>query len=93
MADANGWHFEIANTGKTDLDRLDAATRRRVLEKLVWFADNFQNSTPLPLGGRWRGFFKLRIGDWRVVYGVNNNTRRITVYAIDNRNKIYKRRV
>lgn len=92
MADSNGWRFEITDTGKTDLDKLDAATRRRVLEKFVWFADNFQNIIPLPLGGRWRGFFKLRVGDWRIVYGVNHDTRRITVHAIDNRNKIYKRR-
>lgn len=92
MADFDNWQFEITDTGKTDLDKLDAITRRQVLEKLRWFAANFQSLIPLPLGGRWRGFFKLRVGDWRIVYEVNHDIRRITVYAVGNRDEIYKRR-
>lgn len=92
MADLHNWQFDITDTGRTDLDQLGTVTRQRVLEKLRWFTDNFSNITPLPLGGRWRGFFKLRVGDWRIVYEVNYDTRRITVHGIDNRDKIYKRK-
>ncbi|MEK7201380.1 MAG: type II toxin-antitoxin system RelE/ParE family toxin [Patescibacteria group bacterium] len=92
MADLNNWQFEITETGKTDLERLDDVTRQRVLEKLEWFTENFQNITPLPLGGSWRGFFKLRVGDWRVVYKVDHDAHQVTVHVVDNRDGVYKRK-
>ena len=92
MADFNNWQFDITDIGRSDLERLDKEVKKQILEKLKWFTDNFQIVIPLPLGGHWRGFFKLRVGDWRIVYEVNHNARLITVHAIDNRDKIYKRR-
>lgn len=83
--------FNITNEGKADLERLDSTTRRKVLEKLKWFTENFENITPLPLHGKWRGFFKLRVEGWRIAYEVERDARVITVHAIDNRDKIYKR--
>jgi len=53
---------------------------------------NFDQITPLPLGDKWRGFFKLRIGDWRVVYEIEISKRLITIHYIDHRDKIYKRK-
>ena len=62
------WQVHISEEAELDFDRLDISIRRRVLEKIGWFRDNFDNITPLPLGGKWRGFFKLRVGDWRIIY-------------------------
>ena len=92
MANSSNWQFEITNSGKADLIRLDKKIQRRILEKLKWFTENFQNVTPLPLGGKWRGFFKLRVGDWRIIYEVDHETYCITVHIIDNRRRIYKRK-
>jgi len=88
----DNWKFSITDQGKTDLKSLDAKVRQRVLEKFQWFTENFKNLAPIPLGGSWSGFFKLRVGDWRIVYEVNYLECIITVHAIENRNKIYKRR-
>ncbi len=88
----NGWKFDITDQGKVDLQSLDSEVRQRVLEKLVWFTENFGNFAPIPLGGAWRGFFKLRVGDWRIVYEINYSKHVITVHAIDNRDKVYKKR-
>lgn len=86
------WKFDITDQGKTDLKSLDVEVRQRVLEKLKWFTENFSNLAPIPLGGKWRGFFKLRVGDWRIVYEINYSEHITTVHAIDNRDKIYKKR-
>lgn len=91
MLGMNGWRFDITDSGKQDLAKLDTAIQRHVLEKLKWFTENFQNITPFPLGNIWRGFFKLRVGDWRIVYDADHETKSITVHAIDNRDKVYKR--
>lgn len=92
MANSRNWQFEITNAGKADLVHLDKKIQRRILEKLKWFTENFQDVTPLPLGGQWRGFFKLRVGEWRIIYEVDYDNRSITVHVVDNRSRIYKRK-
>jgi len=86
------WHFEITDPGKDDLASLDSQTRRRILERLKWFSENFDHITPLPLGGEWRGFFKLRVGDWRIVYKPNYENHRVVIHRIGFRDKVYKRK-
>lgn len=85
------WHFIITKNAESDLVRLDRKTQRRVVEKLNWFVKHFEEVTPFPLNDPWKGFFKLRIGDWRVVYEVEDATCRIVIHLIDRRDKIYKR--
>lgn len=65
--------------------------RRRTYERLFWLAYHFDEITPLPLEATLKGFFKLRVGDWRIVYEVNDVDKEIVVHAIDRRDKIYKR--
>ena len=62
------WHFRITPEGEKDLDHLDKSIRKRVIEKLKWLTQSFDDVTPFPLGGQWRGFFKLRVNDWRIIY-------------------------
>ncbi len=57
------WQLVVTQEAEHDLDRLGSDVRSRVLQKIKWLEDNFDMITPLPLGGQWRGFFKLRIGE------------------------------
>ena len=50
-------------------------------------ADSVQRE---PLHGPLAGFFKKRVGDYRIVYRVDDKNRTITVYAIGNRKDIYR---
>ena len=84
------WRVNFTYEAEKDLERLDGIIRRRILDKLIWFRDNFDTITPLPLGGKWRGFFKLRAGDWRIIYEVEVKKFLVTIHCIDNRDKIYK---
>ncbi len=86
------WRFRITPEGEEDLDDLDKNFQKRVIEKLMWLAENFDKVTPLPLGGQWRGFFNSRVGDWRIIYEVDNENKEIIVHIIDRREKIYKRK-
>jgi len=86
------WLLDLAQEADDDLAQLHHVIRKRVIEKLGWLQDNFDMVTPLPLGNNWRGFFKLRIGDWRVIYKTDWDKNKITVVVIDHRTKIYKRR-
>lgn len=86
------WQVKVTSEAEADIERLDGAVRSRILTKLKWLRENFDNVVPVPLNKEWRGFLKLRIGDWRVIYEGELLTREIIIHAIDRRDKIYKRR-
>jgi mRNA interferase RelE/StbE len=59
-----------------DLERLTQAVRGRIVDKIGWLAENFDQITPQPLTANLSGFFKLRVGDYRVVYEFSAALRR-----------------
>jgi len=87
------WFVKFGPEAEDDLDKLDGVVRKRVLEKLEWLQNNFDNLTPATLGYNWHGFFKIRIGDWRAVYKIKQTENKIIIIAIGHRNKIYKRKL
>lgn len=85
------WLINFTKEAENDISLLDRNIRARVLEKIGWLRDNFETVNHLPLGYGWQGFFKLRVGDWRVIYEINYFDNEITVHCIDHRSKIYKK--
>jgi len=72
-----------------DFEHLDPQIAQRILRKIKWLSENYELLTPQPLKGEWKGKFKLRIGDYRVVYSVNEKEKRITIHMAGHRNDIY----
>ena len=70
---------------------LDRSVRREVIDRLERLVENFGGIIPLPLHGQWKGFFKLRVGDWRVVYKFDSSKKIVRVEIIDRRSRIYKK--
>ena len=77
---------------EADLARLDRLISQRVLKKLRWLAENFEVITPEPLTGEWQGVFKLRVGDYRVLYTFDTAAATVTVYFVKHRREVYKTR-
>lgn len=75
-----------------DLKRLDRTISSRIVEKTLWFSEHFTQQIPKPLAHRFKGFFKLRVGDWRVVYEIDRALGILIVHLIDHRHKIYERK-
>lgn len=73
-----------------DLSALDKTVALRITDKLTWLSENFESISPLPLSANYAGFYKLRIGDWRVIYDVDYNKQIITVHKVGHRREIYK---
>ena len=86
------YSIDFTSEAMRDLEKLDGSVRERILEKIKWFKESFENVIPLSLGGKWRGFFKLRVGDWRIVYNVDLGKNIITIHRIDHRTRVYKRK-
>jgi len=85
------WSLEFSRDAEQDLAKLDSQTRRRIIDKLDWFLENFDGIFPLVLTGEFKNFYKLRAGDWRIIYKISWQNRIIIVCYIDKRDKIYKK--
>ncbi len=72
------------------LSRADKPVAQRVTDRLTWLSENIENINPMPLKGDLSGLSKLRVGDWKIIYEVNNEGKSITVHQIGQRRDIYK---
>lgn len=75
-----------------DLRRLDRPTRQRILDKTQWLVEHADELPHEPLSGQWSGTYKLRVGDYRVVYDLDHEKKVLTVHAVGHRREIYKMR-
>ena len=55
-----------------DIENVDKLIARRILKRIAWLASNFEKVTAEPLAGEFKGMFKLRTGNWRVVYSIED---------------------
>jgi mRNA interferase RelE/StbE len=72
-----------------NLKRLDKSVAERILIKLEWLATNAAIMAHAPLTGQWSGFYRLRVGDYRVIYQMDRENLVIVVEVIGHRSKIY----
>ena len=72
-----------------DLDKISQDTRVRILKKIQWLSINFEKISPLPLTGQWSGFYKLRVGDYRVIYEFDIENQLIFIARVGHRREIY----
>jgi mRNA interferase RelE/StbE len=72
------------------LERHDKAVATRIVRRLRWLAENLDDINPEPLKGDLRGLYKLREGDYRIVYEIIRAERVIMVHLIGHRREIYK---
>ncbi len=84
------WEVQFTQEATDDLRRLDHAVAQRVLRRLRWLGDNFDSVTPDVLSGSLRGLFKLRVGNYRVVYSVDDTAYMLTVHLVGHRRSIYR---
>ena len=85
------YKVEFTRAAVNDLKKLDKIISQRILDKVHWMANNFEDIMPEILTTHFKGMFKLRVGDWRIIYTVNQKSKLITIYMIGHRREIYKR--
>ena len=81
--------LQFTDRALADLKRLDKPIARRILSKLEWLAANTAVIAHVPLSGDWSGFYRLRVGDYRVIYRLDRDNRLIVVDIIGHRSEVY----
>ncbi|MCK4316341.1 MAG: type II toxin-antitoxin system RelE/ParE family toxin [Anaerolineae bacterium] len=80
------FHPDVAK----DLKGLDRSIRQRVLDKIQWLLEHIEETQHKPLTAQWEGMYRVRVGDYRVIYEIDRKHRRIIIYAVGHRREIYK---
>ena len=65
--------IEFTTEALANQEKLTEAVQKRIYTKMYWLAENFAQITPIPLSANLAGFFKLRVGDYRVIYSFDDN--------------------
>ena len=77
---------------KSDLARLDKVMATRIVKRIQWLGDHLDDTVLLPLTGPWQSFYKLRVGDYRVLYRIERDVENATMVIefVRHRREIYK---
>ena len=83
------YSLEIKSSAQKELDALDDALFTRLDRKILALIDN-----PRPAGcKKLRGYtnqWRIRVGDWRVVYIIDDAAKLVTVTRIAHRREVYE---
>jgi len=84
------YQVRLLETAVRDLAKLDKPVARRIGKRLHWLAENFELIKPLPLIGNFTGLYKLRVGDYRVIYEVIPAENVLIIHLIGHRSDVYR---
>lgn len=85
------YRIEVAPAAVRQLRKLDPAARRRVQAAIELLADQPRPSGAKKLAGG-DGEWRVRTGEYRIVYEVQDDVLRVLVVAAGHRRDIYQRR-
>ena len=72
-----------------DLRALSATVRARVLARLEHLREEPMPRQAVKLAGG-EAWYRVRVGDYRIIYGVDTRARQITVHYIRHRRDVYR---
>lgn len=85
------YRIRILGAASQDLARLEKPIGHRIVQRINWLAANLEAIRLEALTGDLAGFYKLRVGDYRVIYEVLWDEETIVIHAIGHRREIYRR--
>jgi mRNA interferase RelE/StbE len=78
----------IKRSAEKDLDSLSAGIRKRIVEHILALEEQ-----PRPGGSRklkGREGYRLHVGNYRVLYSIDDQKRIVMIYAVGHRREVYR---
>ena len=82
------WTVKIEREAEKVLEKLDAQLQKRIVNKLRQLESNPREQGAIKLTGapKWR----IRVGDYRIIYDIQDSVLIVTVIKIGHRRDIYR---
>lgn len=84
------YRIRLLNDAIRELERLDKTVGRRVVKRVNWLAENLENVKLESLTGELSDFYKLRVGDYRVLYEILKDEKTIVIHKVGHRREVYR---
>jgi mRNA interferase RelE/StbE len=78
----------ITSHAERELRRLDRSTKNRILPVVLALADNPRPHSCLKVKAEER-LWRIRVGDWRVGYEIDDDTQVVRIMTIGHRREFY----
>ncbi len=84
--------IRILKAAIKDLDSLDKPVAKRIVARIQWLANHLDDANPKSLKGDLAGLYKLREGDYRIIYEVIRKEKTIIIHSIGHRREVYQKK-
>jgi len=81
---------EFTTQAEKGLGRIEKHIAQRILKKIRWLAESIELIHHQALSAQFEGAYKLRVGDYRVVYTMEKTSNLIIIHLVGHRREIYK---
>ncbi len=72
------------------MKHLDHSIQTRLLDKMEWMGKNAEQLRHQSLGDEWSGAFKYRVGNYRIIYQLDWQSKTLVVLKARHRRDVYK---
>ena len=80
----------FTKTALDSLKKIDRTIINRIIDKIDWLSLNLDLIKPIKLKGNLSSLYKLRVGNYRVIYEIDLDKLEITIHFVGHRRDIYK---
>jgi len=84
------YEVEISESAEKFLEKVPQKDRSRIIEKIDTLADDPIPSGSIKLQGRTPVLYRIRSGDYRVVYSIKKDVLIVLVVEIGHRREVYR---
>ena len=85
------YNVEYAEGVEKELARLDKSLRLKVVNKIEHYLAKDPEGLGKPLTGVFKGFWRYRFDDYRIIYRIRHKEILISVFRIGHRKNIYSK--
>ena len=82
------YQVHIKRSAEKELDRLHAERREQIAKWLLMLEENPRPPGVKKLHGQ--EAYRLRVGDYRILYTIDDRGKRVTIYAVGHRREVYR---
>lgn len=86
----SSFHIQITSKAKKDFKRLDPQVKKRISSAILLLETNRYPQQFKPLMGKDIAQYRLRVGDWRILYDVYEDDGVVLILRIGHRKDIYR---
>ncbi|MBU0578541.1 type II toxin-antitoxin system RelE/ParE family toxin [Patescibacteria group bacterium] len=84
------YHIQVSSRAQKDLKKIDSKAQQRIIEAIFKLKTQRRSQQFRPLVGSKIAQFRLRVGDYRVLYDVYDQDQIVLLLRIGHRKNIYR---